>query len=81
MPKGRTPILDNSVHVKYILEGVTKGLSIPAIRKGLLERGFKVSLPTIRDYVKRVKKDGLNISKFRSETESTALEVNEKLKG
>jgi hypothetical protein len=80
MPKGRVPILDNSIHVKYILEGVTKGLSAPAIRKGLLERGLKVSLPTIRDYIKRVKKDGLNISKFRSETESTALEVNEKLK-
>lgn len=80
MRNGRTYIIDNSVHVRFILDCVTKGMSIPAIRQALLERGFKVSAPTLRDFVKRAKRDGLNLSKFRAETENTALEINDKLK-
>lgn len=81
MPSGRTAILDNSVHVKYILDCISKGISVPNIQKGLLQRGFKVSVPTIRNYVNRVKKKGININKFIVETESTALDINNKIKG
>ena len=80
MPSGRTAILDNSVHVKYILDCISKGISIPNIQKGLLQRGFKVSIPTIRNYVNRVKKKGINVNQFIAETESTALEINNKIK-
>lgn len=80
MPSGRTAILDNSVHVKYILDCISKGISVPDITRGLLERGLKVSTPTVRSYVNRVKKKGLNLNKFIAETESTALEVNNKIK-
>ena len=80
MPKGRTHILDNSVHVKYILDCISKGISVPKIQEGLMQKGFKVSVPTIRDYVNRVKRKGINVNKFIAETESNALEVNEKIK-
>lgn len=79
MPRGRVHILDNSVHVKFILDCIEKGYSMPKIQKLLLEKGFKVSLPTISDYVKRVKRQGLNLNKFRVDTENTALEVNKKI--
>ena len=80
MPSGRTAILDNSVHVKYILDCISKGISVPEITKGLLQRGFKVSIPTVRSYVNRVKKRGLNLTKFVNDTEIAALEINDKLK-
>ena len=80
MPSGRTAILDNSIHVKFILDCIEKGISVPDIQKGLLQRGLKVSVPTVRTYVNKVKKRGLNLTKFVSDTESTALEVNNKIK-
>ena len=80
MPSGRTSILDNSIHVKFILDCIEKGISVPDIQKGLLQRGLKVSVPTVRTFVNKVKKRGLNLTKFVSDTESTALEVNNKIK-
>ena len=80
MPNKNFSILENSTHVKFILQCIEKGFSIPKIQKALLERGFKVSKPTLLNYVHKVKKQGLNITQFRTETESTALQVNEKIK-
>lgn len=80
MPNKNFSILENSVHVKFILQCIEKGFSVPKIQQALLERGFKVSKPTLLNYVHKVKKQGLNITQFRTETESTALQVNEKIK-
>lgn len=80
MPSGRTRVLDDSIHVKFILNCIAKGFNVTKIQKLLLEKGFKVSAPTLRDYIKRVKRQGLNINQFMAETESTALQVNEKIK-
>lgn len=80
MPNKNFSILENSVHVKFILQCIEKGFSVPKIQQALLERGFKVSKPTLLSFVHKVKKQGLNITQFRTETESTALQVNEKIK-
>ena len=80
MPNKNFSILENSIHLKFILQCIEKGFSVPKIQQALLERGFKVSKPTLLTYVHKVKKQGLNITQFRAETESTALKVNEKIK-
>ena len=80
MPNKNFSVLENSVHVKFILQCIEKGFSVPKIQQALLERGFKVSKPTLLNYVHKIKKQGLNLSQFKAETESTALQVNEKIK-
>lgn len=80
MPNKNFSILEDSIHLKFILNCIAKGYNTPKIQQLLLERGFKVSRPTLREYIKKVKKQGLNINQFRAETESAALQVNDKIK-
>ena len=72
--------IENSVYKKYILECIEKGMNPTEIERALLDKGIKLTSPTIRKYVEYIRKTGLNVAKFKDEAESTALKINDKLK-
>jgi hypothetical protein len=72
--------IENSVYHKFILDCIAKGLSTVQIRKALLEKGYSLSLPTIRKFMVNVKKKGVNAAQFESNTQSAALAINDKIK-
>lgn len=80
MPNKNFSVIEDSIHLKFILNCISKGYSTPKIQQLLLEKGFKISRPTLREYINKVKKQGLNINQFTAETESAALQVNDKIK-
>lgn len=81
MPRGRTKKLKNSLHYKFILDCIEKDMNATEIKRALLtEKGMKVSTPTVSFLIKEVKRDGLNITHFKSDAEKTALIINDKLK-
>lgn len=80
MPKGRTARIENSIHEKFILDCIEKGNNGAEIHRALLEKGTNISIPTINKFIKKVKKEGINLSQFKTKTESTALAINDKLK-
>lgn len=80
MPKGRTLKIQNSIHQKFILDCIEKGMNGSEIRRALLEKGNNVSVPTINKFIKEVKRQGVNVAQFKSKTESAALAINDKLK-
>lgn len=71
--------IENSIHKKFILECIEKGMNGSEIEKALFERGAKLTAPTIRKFIEYVRKTGLNVTKFKEESESAALQINEKL--
>ena len=80
MPKrGRSPKIETSIHEKFILDCIQKDLNGSEISRLLQERGVTISIPTINNYIKKVKKTGINLSQFKKETENTAIEVNNKI--
>lgn len=79
MAKGRAPKIETSIHEKFILDCIEKDLKGPEIHHLLEEKGVSISIPTINNYIKKVKKTGINLSQFKKETENTALEVNDKI--
>ena len=79
MAKGRAPKIETSIYQKFILDCIEKDLKGPDIHKLLAEKGVNISIPTINKYIKEVKKQGINLSQFKKETENTALEVNNKI--
>ena len=72
--------IENSIHYKFILDCIAKGLSTIQIRKALLEKGYSLSIPTIRKFMVDVKKKGINVTQFESNTQSAALAINDKIK-
>ena len=72
--------IENSVHYKFILDCIAKGFSTIQIRKALLEKGYSLSIPTIRKFMVDVKKKGINVTQFESNTQSAALAINDKIK-
>lgn len=80
MGRGRANRIENSIYQKFIIECIEKDLIGPQIHKLLLEKGVNISIPTINKYIKEVKKQGINVTKFKTKTESAALAINEKLK-
>lgn len=80
MAKGRALRIENSLYQKFILDCIEKDLKGPEICNLLKEKGVKISIPTINKFIKNVKRNGLNLSQFKAETENTALTINEKLK-
>ena len=72
--------IENSIHKKFILECIEKGMNATEIERALLDKGAKLTSPTIRKYIDYIKKTGLNVAKFKDEAESTALQINDKLK-
>lgn len=72
--------IENSVHYKFILDCIARGLSTIQIRKALLEKGYSLSIPTIRKFMVDVKKKGINVTQFESNTQSAALAINDKIK-
>lgn len=78
--RGRKNKISNSVHRKFILDCIEKDMSAIEIQSLLEKRGMKISLPTLRNFICKIKKDGVNITQFRDKLNSTALAINEKLK-
>lgn len=79
MKKGSSKI-ENSTYHKFILDCIEKDLSVPQIQRELANRGKKLSIPTLRAFLKKVKRDGINVSQFNREAEKTALAINDKLR-
>ena len=79
MAKGRAPKIETSIYEKFILDCIEKDLKGPEIHRLLEEKGVSISIPTINNYIKKVKKTGVNLAQFKKETENTALEVNNKI--
>lgn len=80
MAKGRNPKIQTSNYQKFVLDCIEKGLTGSEIRRLLQDKGISVSVPTLNKYIKDVKREGINLSQFKSKTESAALAVNDKLK-
>ena len=57
--------IENSVHKKFILDCIEKGLSAAEIEKQLLTKGVKLTSPTIRTFMKYVKQQGINVTQFK----------------
>lgn len=72
--------IENSIHKKFILDCIEKGLSAAEIEKQLLQKGVKLTSPTIRAYMRFVKQQGINITQFKEQAETNALQLNEKIK-
>lgn len=72
--------IENSVHKKFILDCIEKGLSATEIEKQLLNKGVKLTSPTIRTFMKYVKQQGINVTQFKEQAETNALQLNEKIK-
>lgn len=80
MGKGRTLKVENSLYQKFILDCIEKDMNASEITKALNEKGANFSIPTISKFIKKVKKNGgVNIAQFKTEAESKALQINEKL--
>ena len=72
--------IENSIHKKFILDCIEKGMSSQEIEKALAAKGAKITVPTIRKYMKFVRKQGVNVTQFKEQAETNALQLNEKLK-
>lgn len=72
--------LTNSKHYKFILDCIEQDLNAAEIQRQLEKKGMKVSFPTINNFIKKVKREGINFTQFNNEAEKTALAINEKLK-
>lgn len=72
--------IETSVFKKFILECIEKGMNANEIEKALLEKGAKITNPTIRKYMEYVRKQGLNVTQFKDQAETNALQINEKIK-
>lgn len=72
--------IETSIHKKFILDCIEKGLSANEIERLLLEKGVKLTSPTIRSYMKYVKQQGINVTQFKEQAETNALQLNEKIK-
>lgn len=80
MAHGRVLKIENSLYQKFILECIEKDMNGSEIRRALLEKGANFSVPTINKFIKKVKKDGMNVTQFKRNAESTALAINDRLK-
>lgn len=80
MAKGRKPRIETSIYQKFILNCIEKDLKGPDIHKLLLDKGVNISIPTLNKYIKMVKSQGINLSQFKSKTETAVLAINEKIK-
>lgn len=78
MPKSSVKI-ENSIYKKHILECIEKGMNANEIERHLAERGIKLTNPTIRKYMRYVQQQGLNVTQFKEQAESNALQINEKI--
>ena len=72
--------IQNSIYKKFILDCIEKGLTASEIEKQLLKKGVKLTSPTIRTFIKYVKQQGINVTQFKEQTETNALQLNEKIK-
>lgn len=72
--------IETSIHKKFILECIEKGMNAPEIEKALLAKGAKITNPTIRKYMEYVRKQGLNVTQFKDQAEANALQINDKIK-
>lgn len=79
MGKGRTNKIDASIHKKFILDCIEKGMIGAEISRALKQKGASISVPTINKFIKEVKKSGISASQFKEKSESAALAINEKL--
>lgn len=78
--KRATNKLTNSKHYKFILDCIEKDFNAAEIKRQLELKGMSVSFPTINNFIKKVRRDGINYTQFNNEAEKTALAINEKLK-
>ena len=72
--------IQNSIYKKFILDCIEKGLTASEIEKQLLKKGIKLTSPTIRTYIKYVKQQGINVTQFKEQAETNALQLNDKIK-
>lgn len=79
MAQGRAPKIETSIHEKFILDCIEKDLKGPEIHRLLEEKGVNISIPTINNYIKKVKKQGINLAQFKKDAESTAIQINNKI--
>ena len=79
MIKGTNKIRE-SVYYKFVLNCIEQGLNPNQIQKELEKKGMKVSIPTVRDFFKDVKKQGINVEQMNSQLDNTAMILNNKLK-
>lgn len=79
MIKGTNKLRD-SIYYKFALDCIQQGLNPNQIHKELAKKGMKVSLPTIRDFYKDVRKQGINVEQMNSQLDTTAMQLNNKLK-
>ena len=52
--------IETSIHKKFILIYIEKGMNAPEIEKALLAKGAKITNPTIRKYMEYVRKQYMN---------------------
>ena len=79
MIKGTNKLRD-SIYYKFALDCIQQGLNPNQLYKELLKKGMKVSIPTVRDFYKDVKKQGINVEQMNSKLDTTAMQLNDKLK-
>ena len=72
--------IENSIYKKFILDCIERGLSALEIEKQLMQKGVKITSPTIRAFIRYVKQQGLNVTQFKDQAETNALQLNEKIK-
>lgn len=72
--------IENSIYKKFILDCIEKGLNAKQIERLVAEKGVVISAPTIRKYMKFVRKQGINVTQFKDQVETNALQLNEKIK-
>lgn len=72
--------VENSVHLDFIMDCIAKDMNGTEISRQLKERGAYISAPTINRFIKKVRAQGINVTKLKNSVESTALQINDKLK-
>ena len=70
----------DSIYYKFVLDCIQQGLGPVQIKKELEKKGMKISMPTVRNFFKDVKKQGINVEQMNSQLDNTAMILNNKLK-
>lgn len=72
--------IESSIYHDFVIDCIAKDLNAPQIQRLLRDRGVNISCPTINRFINKVKSQGVNVTKMKSSIESTALQINDKIK-